>query len=56
MCAHVLKRKSYIDRLERMGVVFPKEQAIDLVLVSLLKSYGQFVDKRSYEEPQHDPN
>ena len=26
-----------------MGVVFPREQTIDLVLVSLPKSYGQFV-------------
>ena len=43
MCAHVLKMKSYIDKLERMGVVFPKEQANDLVLLSLSKSYGQFV-------------
>ena len=36
--------KSYIDKLERVGVVFLKDQSIDLVLISLRKSYGQFIE------------
>ena len=44
MCAYVLKMKLYIDKSERMGVVFPKEKSIDLVLISLPKSYGQFFE------------
>ena len=36
--------KSYNDKLERMGVIFLKEQAINLVLLSLPKSYGQFLE------------
>lgn len=36
--------KSYIDKLDRLGVIFPREQAIDLVLLSLPKSYSQFVE------------
>ena len=34
-CAHVLKMKSHIDRLGMMVVIFPRELAIDLVLVLL---------------------
>ena len=44
VCAHVLKMKSYIDKLDRMGVAFPREQTIDLVLLSLPKSYDQFIE------------
>ncbi|KAL7596991.1 hypothetical protein Lser_V15G30707 [Lactuca serriola] len=36
VCAHVLEMKSYIDKLDRMGVVFPWKQAIDLVLLDLV--------------------
>ena len=39
LCVHVLQMKSYIDKLDRLGVVFPREQAIELVLLSLPKSY-----------------
>ena len=35
--------KMYIDKLESIGVVFPMEKTIDLVLLSFHKSYGQFV-------------
>ena len=34
----------YIDKLDRLGVVFPREQAIELVLLSLPKSYDQFIE------------
>mgnify|MGYP001545374961 CR=1 FL=1 len=40
---HVLKMKSYIDKLQRVGVVFLKEQAKYLVLLSLPKLYDQFI-------------
>ncbi|KAL7618765.1 hypothetical protein Lser_V15G01423 [Lactuca serriola] len=40
---HVLKMKSYIDKFGRMGFVFPREQANDLVLLSLPELYGQFI-------------
>ena len=35
--------KLHIDRLGILGVVFPKEQAFDLVLHLLPESYSQFV-------------
>ncbi|KAL7582543.1 hypothetical protein Lser_V15G42182 [Lactuca serriola] len=44
LCAHVLEMKLYIDKLDRMGVVFPRDQAIDLVLLLLPKSYDQFIE------------
>ena len=44
MCVDVMEMKSDIDKLERMGIVFPKKQAIDLVLILLPKSYVQFVE------------
>lgn len=37
--------KSHIDRLENLGVKFPKELAIDMVLNSLTGSYQQFIMK-----------
>ena len=36
--------RSYIEKMGRMGVMFLKEQAINLVLLSLPKSYGQFLE------------
>ena len=44
VCAHVLEMKSYINKLDMMGVVFPREQEIDLVLFSLTESYSQFIE------------
>ncbi|KAL7601612.1 hypothetical protein Lser_V15G20874 [Lactuca serriola] len=44
MCTDVLEMKSYIEKLDIMGVIFPREQAIDLVLILLPKSYGQFIE------------
>ena len=40
---HVLKMKSYIDRLEKLGSPVTKEMATDLILGSLPPSYDQFV-------------
>ena len=40
---HVLEMKSYIDKLDMLGVVIRRELAIDLVLVSLHESYSQFI-------------
>ncbi|KAL7594781.1 hypothetical protein Lser_V15G30478 [Lactuca serriola] len=34
----------YIDKFDRLGVVFPREKAIGLVLLSLPKSYDQFIE------------
>lgn len=39
----VNKVKTYIHRLSNMGGGFPVEFAIDLILISLLNSYKQFV-------------
>ena len=44
VCAHILKMKSYIEKLKRVGIVFPKEQAINLVLLLFPKSYGYFIE------------
>ncbi|XP_071705442.1 uncharacterized protein [Rutidosis leptorrhynchoides] len=41
--SHVLKMKSYIDRLEKLGTTLPPNLAVNTVLVSLQKSYHQFV-------------
>ncbi|XP_071694735.1 uncharacterized protein [Rutidosis leptorrhynchoides] len=41
--SYVLKMKSYIDQLERLGSSIGPELAIDLILNSLPKSYDQFV-------------
>ena len=35
--------KGYIDRLQNLGVEFPKELAVDMVLNSLSGSFEQFV-------------
>ena len=43
ICAHVLIMKSLIDKLGMLGVIFPREIAIDLVLVSLPESYSQLI-------------
>lgn len=39
VCTHVQKMKSYTNKLENLGVQFPKELAIDMVLNSLSHSY-----------------
>ncbi|XP_071727618.1 uncharacterized protein [Rutidosis leptorrhynchoides] len=41
--SYVLKMKSYIDQLERLGSSIGPELAINLILNSLPKSYDQFV-------------
>ncbi|XP_071739851.1 uncharacterized protein [Rutidosis leptorrhynchoides] len=41
--SYVLKMKSYIDLIERLGSSIGPELAIDLILNSLPKSYDQFV-------------
>ncbi|XP_071694520.1 uncharacterized protein [Rutidosis leptorrhynchoides] len=41
--SYILKMKSYIDQLERLGSSIGPELAIDLILNSLPKSYDQFV-------------
>ncbi|XP_071689070.1 uncharacterized protein [Rutidosis leptorrhynchoides] len=41
--SYVLKMKSYIDQLERLGSSIGPELAIDLILNSLPKSYDQFI-------------
>lgn len=40
---YVQRMKSYIDILENLGVQFPKELAIDIVLNSLSSLYQQFI-------------
>ncbi|KAL7618541.1 hypothetical protein Lser_V15G01506 [Lactuca serriola] len=52
VCVHVLEMKSYIDRLDMLGVVFPKDLAIELVLVSLPESYSRFI--KDYYMSDHD--
>ena len=41
--SHVLKMKGYIEHLDRLGFPLNQELATDLILNSLLDSYGQFV-------------
>ncbi|KAJ9551125.1 hypothetical protein OSB04_015170 [Centaurea solstitialis] len=43
VCTHVQKMKAYIDRLGNLGVNFPRELAIDMVLNSLSGAYKQFI-------------
>ncbi|KAI3759257.1 hypothetical protein L6452_06939 [Arctium lappa] len=40
---HVLKMKSYIDQLERLGFPFSQELATDFILNSLASSYESFI-------------
>ena len=40
---HVLKMKSYLDHLERLGSPYPLTLATDLILNSLPKSYDTFI-------------
>lgn len=40
---HVQKMKLYIDRLGNLGVKFPKELVVDMVLNSFSTSYHHFV-------------
>ncbi|KAI3723657.1 hypothetical protein L2E82_35412 [Cichorium intybus] len=41
--SYVLKMKSHIDHLARLGVVMPEELATDMILNSLTKSFDPFV-------------
>ncbi|KAL7603097.1 hypothetical protein Lser_V15G20779 [Lactuca serriola] len=52
VCAHVLKKKSHIDRLRMLGVVVCEKLAVDWVLQSLPGSYSKFV--REYYMIDHD--
>nr|KAJ0208644.1 hypothetical protein LSAT_V11C400177410 [Lactuca sativa] len=40
---HVLKMKSYMDQLERLGSPYPQDLAADIILNSLPKSYNAFI-------------
>lgn len=42
ICTHIQKLKSYIYKFENLGVQFPKELAIDMVLNSLSSLYHQY--------------
>ncbi|KAL7615220.1 hypothetical protein Lser_V15G06108 [Lactuca serriola] len=53
-CTHVLEMKLYIDKLGRMGVIFPREKVANLVLLSLPKSYSQFIE--NFYMSDHDVN
>ncbi|KAL7602970.1 hypothetical protein Lser_V15G17282 [Lactuca serriola] len=52
VCAYVLKMKSHIDRMGKLGVVFSRKLAVDMVLQSLLESYSQFL--KGYYMTDHD--
>ncbi|GJW60662.1 zinc finger, CCHC-type containing protein [Tanacetum coccineum] len=41
--SYLLKIKSYLDTLERLGYAMPKELSVSLILNSLNKDYDQFV-------------
>ena len=41
--SHILRMKSYIDRLERLGTPMPTRLAVNTILGSLPKSYDNFV-------------
>ncbi|GJV70240.1 hypothetical protein Tco_1485749 [Tanacetum coccineum] len=41
--SYLLKIKSYLDTLERLGYAMPKELGVSLILNSLNKDYDQFV-------------
>ncbi|GKD22237.1 zinc finger, CCHC-type containing protein [Tanacetum coccineum] len=41
--SYLLKMKSYLDTLERLGYAMPKELGVSLILNSLNKDYDQFV-------------
>ncbi|GKF50443.1 hypothetical protein Tco_0146910 [Tanacetum coccineum] len=40
---YVLKMKSYLDQMERLGYPMPLVLRVNLILTSLLKDYDQFV-------------
>ena len=42
MSSHVLRMKSYIDRLERLGTPMPTQFAVNTISGSLPKSYDNF--------------
>ncbi|KAL7605266.1 hypothetical protein Lser_V15G20189 [Lactuca serriola] len=52
VCANVLKMKLHINRLGILGVIFPRELVIELVLLSLSKTYSQFI--KDYYMMDHD--
>ncbi|GKE98859.1 hypothetical protein Tco_0022210, partial [Tanacetum coccineum] len=41
--SYLLKMKSYLDTLERLGYAMPNELGVNLILNSLNKDYDQFV-------------
>ncbi|GJR44235.1 retrotransposon protein, putative, ty1-copia subclass [Tanacetum coccineum] len=41
--SYLLKMKSYLDTLERLGYAMPKELGVSLILNSLNKDYDQFI-------------
>ena len=43
VCMHVQKMKAYIDKLGNLGVDFPRELGIDMVLNSLSGAYKLFI-------------
>ncbi|GJT88238.1 hypothetical protein Tco_1069955 [Tanacetum coccineum] len=43
--SYLLKMKSYLDTLERLGYAMPKVLGVSLILNSLNKDYDQFVQK-----------
>ncbi|GJW08400.1 zinc finger, CCHC-type containing protein [Tanacetum coccineum] len=40
---YMLKKKGYLDQMERLGYVMPLLLGVNLILTSLLKDYNQFV-------------
>nr|GEV00391.1 zinc finger, CCHC-type [Tanacetum cinerariifolium] len=43
--SYLLKMKSYLDTLKRLGLVMPNELGVSLILNSLNKDYDQFIQK-----------
>ena len=48
--AHILKKKGYIEHLDRLGFPLSQELATDLILNSLPDSYGQFIMNYNMKE------
>ena len=54
---HVLKLKSYMDQLERLGSPYPQHLATNIILKSLAKSYNAFImnyNMNMWEKPISD--
>ncbi|GJR87918.1 zinc finger, CCHC-type containing protein [Tanacetum coccineum] len=43
VCSYLLKMKSYLDTLERLGYAMPNELGVSLILNSINKDYDEFV-------------